>query len=277
MPLLFKASSFVRGAIPLAKRSFLGSPVRSSAVIAMADLASEYPQLNELKEVMNDFLANVLVNKPDDVYSFSQSYFSTFHSASAPAKKAKPIPIAISGPSGVGKGTLITRLLKDYPNNFGFSVSHTTRKPREGEKDGVHYNFTTIESIKEEIDQGKFIEHANVHGNYYGTSKEAVEKVVNEGKVCVLDIDVQGCESVKRSGIPCRFLFVQPPTLDELERRLRGRGTESEDRIVTRLTNARKEMEYLRKDGFFDYVIVNDDLDQAYADLKKIVLPADAQ
>eukprot|EP01116_Phalansterium_solitarium_P017932 TRINITY_DN4568_c0_g1_i2.p1 TRINITY_DN4568_c0_g1~~TRINITY_DN4568_c0_g1_i2.p1 ORF type:complete len:257 (+),score=83.15 TRINITY_DN4568_c0_g1_i2:30-773(+) len=247
MPLLFKASSFVRGAIPLAKRSFLGSPVRSSAVIAMADLASEYPQLNELKE------------------------------ASAPAKKAKPIPIAISGPSGVGKGTLITRLLKDYPNNFGFSVSHTTRKPREGEKDGVHYNFTTIESIKEEIDQGKFIEHANVHGNYYGTSKEAVEKVVNEGKVCVLDIDVQGCESVKRSGIPCRFLFVQPPTLDELERRLRGRGTESEDRIVTRLTNARKEMEYLRKDGFFDYVIVNDDLDQAYADLKKIVLPADAQ
>ena len=118
---------------------------------------------------------------------------------------------------------VITRLLKEHPDKFGFSVSHTTRKPRPGEVDGVHYHFTTVEQIQKEIEDGKFIEHANVHGNYYGTSRAAVEKVLHSGKVCVLDIDVQGAEQVKKSSLHAKYLFVSPPSMDELEKRLRGR------------------------------------------------------
>jgi guanylate kinase len=98
-------------------------------------------------------------------------------------------PVVFCGPSGVGKGTLIEMLMKRFPNDqFGFSVSHTTRLPREGEVDGVHYNFTTVDAIKKEIAEGKFIEYAEVHGKYYGSSVEAVESVQKDGKVCVLDI-----------------------------------------------------------------------------------------
>jgi guanylate kinase len=109
-------------------------------------------------------------------------------------------PVVICGPSGVGKGTLIEMLMKRFPDGqLGFSVSHTTRPPREGEQDGVHYNFTTVEQIKKDIEEGKFIEYAEVHGKYYGTSIAAVESVQASGKICILDIDVQGAEKVKKS------------------------------------------------------------------------------
>ncbi|GAM25648.1 hypothetical protein SAMD00019534_088230 [Acytostelium subglobosum LB1] len=183
------------------------------------------------------------------------------------------LPIVITGPSGAGKGTLINRLKDEFKGSFGFCVSHTTRKPRQGEEHGVHYYFTTIPEIEAEIADGKFIENANVHGNYYGTSKKALQDVQDTGKICILDIDVQGCESVKKAAIPCLFLFVAPPSYEELEKRLRGRGTESEESIQKRLTNARMEMSYQDRPGFFNHVVINDNLDSAYANLKSIVSP----
>jgi guanylate kinase len=129
----------------------------------------------------------------------------------------------IAGPSGVGKGTLINMLLKKYPNIFGFSVSHTTRSPREGEVEGVSYYFTSKEKMQQEIEQGLFLEHANVHGNFYGTSKIAVKKVQEQEKICILDIDIQGVQQVKASGIQGKYLFISPPSMEELEQRLRGR------------------------------------------------------
>jgi guanylate kinase len=119
--------------------------------------------------------------------------------------------------------TVIGRLLKDFPDKFGFSVSHTTRQPRVGEQDGVHYHFSVVDQIQKEIEEGKFIEHANVHGNYYGTSKAAVERVLQAGKACILDIDVQGADQVKKSSLHAKYLFIAPPSMDELEKRLRGR------------------------------------------------------
>eukprot|EP00986_Skeletonema_menzelii_P002911 scaffold844_cov142-Skeletonema_menzelii.AAC.2 len=172
-------------------------------------------------------------------------------------------PVVICGPSGVGKGTLIELLQKQFPaGKFGFSISHTTRKPREGEQDGVHYNFTTVDAIKKEIEAGKFVEYAEVHGNYYGTSVAAVQTVQDQGKICLLDIDIQGAQNVKKSDLDALYIFISPPSMEELEKRLRGRGTEKEEDIIKRLGNAQKEMDYGAGEGNFDCVLVNNDLNK---------------
>jgi len=179
-----------------------------------------------------------------------------------------PKPVVFCGPSGVGKGTLIEMLMKRFPNNqFGFSVSHTTRKSRDGEIDGQHYNFTTIDKIKKEIDDCKFVEYAEVHGNYYGTSIAAVEAVQNEKRICVLDIDIQGVKKVKESSLKPIYLFISPPSLDELEKRLRGRGTETEESIKKRLDNSTKEMEYGHDAGNFDRIFTNADLKATFEEM----------
>lgn len=181
-------------------------------------------------------------------------------------------PIVMCGPSGVGKGTLINRLMADFPGKFGFSVSHTTRAPRPGETDGVHYNFVEKAAMEADIAEGKFLEHAHVHENIYGTSLAAVEAVATKGQVCVLDIDVQGAEIVKKSTLDALFVFIAPPSMEELEKRLRGRGTEKEESIQKRLANAAGEMAKTEVDGFFHAVIINDDLEKAYGELKTVVI-----
>ena len=183
-----------------------------------------------------------------------------------------PRALVICGPSGVGKGTLIDRLQKKHDGVFGFSVSHTTRKPRDGEVDGVHYNFTTVPKIKVEIDAGKFIEHAEVHGNYYGTSVDAIDKVMRAGKICILDIDVQGCRAVRKSSLQnAIYVFISPPSLKELERRLRGRKTDSHAAITKRLKNAPEEMAASKEKGLFDVVLVNNDLDKCFVELEELL------
>mmetsp|Transcript_17620 Transcript_17620/g.37240 ORF Transcript_17620/g.37240 Transcript_17620/m.37240 type:complete len:615 (+) Transcript_17620:126-1970(+) len=184
------------------------------------------------------------------------------------ADSSAPRPVVICGPSGVGKGTLIELLQKHFPpNKFGFSVSHTTRKPREGEEDGVHYNFTNVDDIKKEIAAGKFVEYAEVHGNYYGTSVDAVESVQNKNLICLLDIDIQGAQNVKKSTLDAFYLFIAPPSMEELEKRLRGRGTEKEDAIKRRLANAQGELDYGMEEGNFDAVLVNNDLDKTLEEM----------
>ncbi|GAX11353.1 guanylate kinase [Fistulifera solaris] len=177
-------------------------------------------------------------------------------------------PVVFCGPSGVGKGTLIAKLMQHFANEpFGFSVSHTTRLPREGEIDGVHYNFTTVEQMKQEIEEGKFIEYAEVHGRYYGTSIAAVDAVQKSGKICVLDIDVQGVQSVKQSSLEPLYLFIAPPSMAALEERLRGRGTETEEQMQIRLGNAAQELAYGQAEGNFDKIFVNNDLETCFAEM----------
>ncbi|KAL7543966.1 hypothetical protein ACHAWF_007492 [Thalassiosira exigua] len=188
-------------------------------------------------------------------------------SSSSSDGDAQPRPIVFAGPSGVGKGTLIELLRKKYPTQFGFSVSHTTRNPREGEENGVHYNFTSVDAIQKEIEAGKFVEYANVHGNYYGTSVAAVEIVKKQGKICILDIDVQGVRNVKKSTLDAICIFIAPPSMGELEKRLRGRGTETEEAVVKRLKNAKEELDYGLTEGNFDRVFTNDDLDKTFKTL----------
>merc|ERR1712166_215864 len=178
---------------------------------------------------------------------------------------AKPSTIVVNGPSGVGKGTLINKLMADFPTLFGFSVSHTTRGPRPGEEDGIHYHFSTREAMEPMIAAGEFIEHADVHGNIYGTSKGSVQSVVDSGKICILDIDVQGAQSVKEAGLPeVQYVFVKPPSMEQLEARLSGRGTETEDKILKRLANAQGELDFADTPGFYEKILVNDDLEKCY-------------
>eukprot|EP01137_Pigoraptor_chileana_P037136 Opistho-2@33758 len=143
-------------------------------------------------------------------------------SAADHMKEFIPRPLVLAGPSGAGKSTLLKRLLAEYPDVFGFSVSHTTRKPRAGEVNGRDYHFTSREEMIQGISEGQFIENAEFSGNMYGTSKRAVHDVLGKGRICILDIDMQGVRSVKNTDLRARFAFITPPSFEELERRLRG-------------------------------------------------------
>lgn len=202
----------------------------------------------------------------------------------APIEPSEARPIVFSGPSGTGKSTLLTRLFTKHPELFGFSVSHTTRKPRNGEEDGVHYHFTTPEEFQRMVAEDAFEEHAKFGGNYYGSSRRAVQAVADgkgksidgspaEGsRICVFDIEMEGVKQLKKSRLDPRICFIQPPDVETLEKRLRGRGTDSEEAIQKRLAQAKNEIEYCKTEGKHDKVIINDDLDRAYKELDEWVM-----
>ena len=174
----------------------------------------------------------------------------------------------LSGPSGVVKGTLREHALNNAPN-LKYSISCTTRKPREGETDGVEYRFISHTKFQEYISQGLFLEYAHVHEDYYGTLKSDVMSELEAGHDVLLEIDVQGALTVKEIMPEAVLIFVAPPSVEVLTQRLTGRGTESSSSLEVRLSNALKEIALKDK---YDYVIVNDDLDSACEELKKIIL-----
>jgi len=184
--------------------------------------------------------------------------------------------LVLCGPSGVGKGSLMELIFKKHEGAYALSVSTTTRGPRPDESDGVHYNFRSKEAARSMITEGKFLEYAEVHGNIYGTEKEAVLSVLAKGQTCVLDIDVQGARQLRqwlerpevREKVRPFFVFLSPPTLECLEQRLRKRGTETEDRIQGRLRNAVMEMKASDEIALFDAIIVNECLDRAHVELE---------
>ncbi|KAM8887626.1 guanylate kinase 1b isoform 1-T1 [Synchiropus picturatus] len=220
-----------------------------------------------------------------------------------------PRPVVLSGPSGAGKSTLMKRLMKEHEGIFGFSVSHTTRNPRPGEEDGKglnklplllgatllpvadvfssedletsisnqsettdkDYHFTTREAMQDAIEQGEFIENAEFSGNLYGTSKSAIEDVQAKNLICILDVDIQGVRRIKETDLNPIYISIQPPSMEILEKRLRDRQTETEESLQKRLEAARIDMELSNEPGVFDVVIINDDLERAYEELKDIL------
>ncbi|XP_026201086.1 guanylate kinase 1b [Anabas testudineus] len=182
-----------------------------------------------------------------------------------------PRPVVLSGPSGVGKSTLMKKLMKDYEGVFGFSVSHTTRNPRPGEEDGKDYHFTTREAMQEGMDNGEFIENAEFSGNMYGTSKAAIEDVQAKNLICILDVDIQGVKRIKETDLNPIYISIQPPSMEILETRLRDRQTETEESLQKRLEAARIDLELSKEPGLFDVVIINEDVERAYEELKEIL------
>lgn len=173
----------------------------------------------------------------------------------------------VSAASGTGKTTLVSRLSACQPD-IRISISHTTRMPRDGEQNGIHYHFVSRDEFEQMIAANAFIEHANVYGNYYGTSLKAVESLSKQGYNVILEIDVQGAEQIRRLLPEATSIFILPPSMAELNERLRNRGTDSEDVIAYRLEKSRKEIE---QSLLFDYVIVNEEITQAENDLLAII------
>ncbi len=176
--------------------------------------------------------------------------------------------VLLSGPSGAGKSSLVSYIEEKIPD-LHFSISLTTREKRDGEKDGVDYFFVDKEEFEKDIDDGKFLEWAKVHDNYYGTSLKQTMDAIKSGKIVIFDIDVQGfLQAKEKMGDIITSVFVTTPTRDELKKRLEKRGTDNEEVILKRVKNAEKELEYAK---YYDYFIVNDDLDKAKEELLKIV------
>src|SRR5262245_40185669 len=180
--------------------------------------------------------------------------------------------VVVSGPSGSGKSTICKRLLSDP--RVEFSVSATTRKPREGEVDGRDYHFLSREDFRRKVERGEFLEHAEVYGNMYGTLRAPMEKVLAEGKIYLLEIDVQGANQLRALGEPGTYVFIAPPDFEELRRRLSSRGTESTEMLERRLHKAEDEW---RERVKYDHVVVNDDLERAVGEIRKLIGLAPAE
>ncbi|MGY3713974.1 guanylate kinase [Sutcliffiella cohnii] len=177
--------------------------------------------------------------------------------------------IVLSGPSGVGKGTVRKAIFSKDDVDFEYSISMTTRKPREGEVDGVDYFFKSKEEFQSLIEQDKFIEWAEYVGNYYGTPVDYVEQCLSQGKDVFLEIEVQGALQVKNKFPEGVFIFLAPPSLSELKKRITTRGTETADLINNRMTVAKEEIEMM---DAYDYVVENDEVDLACSRIQSIVV-----
>ncbi|MFD1705829.1 guanylate kinase [Siminovitchia sediminis] len=182
--------------------------------------------------------------------------------------KDKGILIVLSGPSGVGKGTVRKAVFSRPDAKFEYSISMTTRKPREGEVDGVDYFFKTREEFEDLIKKGKLLEYAEYVGNYYGTPVDYVKETLESGKDVFLEIEVQGAKQVREKFPEGLFIFLMPPSLEELKNRITGRGTESVELIHDRMEAARKEIELT---SMYDYIVVNDDVERAVDKIYAIV------
>lgn len=172
--------------------------------------------------------------------------------------------IVVSGPSGVGKSTLLKRALESTPE-LVFSVSLTTRPPRDGERDGIDYCFVDLDEFERLASEGQLLERAVVHGQHYGTPRDAVHELQGQGRTVILDIDTQGADQVRASGEPATFVFVLPPDFESLQQRLTSRGTEDPTSITMRLGRARSEME---RASDYEFVLINDDLERSFQHLQ---------
>lgn len=192
--------------------------------------------------------------------------------AAKPPKNKQPI--IISGPSGVGKGTIRQKLLDSHPDIFTLSVSHTTRSPRVGEVEGVDYYYVSQSDFTTLVSHNGFMEYTSFGGNFYGTSRQTIAEQMAKGQVVLIEVEMEGVKQIKAdlgTNLEPRYVFIKPPTFEMLEARLRNRATESEEDIQKRLSQARNELQFANSPDAYDKIIVNDDLENAYKELLEFI------
>jgi len=214
----------------------------------------------EIRQLLNDFLSTVLLEKPDDVYAYAQEYFSYFNTEKEPEQYK---PLVLSGPPGVGKETLIQMLLKHFPDKFEVSISHTSRKPRPDEQEGERYFFISPEEFTSEITRYSFIEYSQVDGDYYGTHKQYLKAAMERSKVCIIKVDFKGAQSVSKSGADCNYVWIDPPSVAELKERLIRRG-EDQETVEGVVKDAENEMKQAKSSNLYNKFILNNDTEATF-------------
>lgn len=233
--------------------NYLNLAVRKQKLIeSHEEYISKHP---EMREILNDFLSSVLLNKPDDVYLFSKEYFHPFNPT-----PVKDKPFIVCGPFGVGKKTLRKKVLQEYGDLFAYCVSHTTREPKPDEDD-EQYHYVSKEEFEKMKSEDKFLEVAESWGHSYGTSKEEIEKIRDENKIPYIEVDFKGANGLK--SIAANFTFLYPPSIEELRRRIANRTEDTEELFKKRMELAIKEIELANNAVLFTNRITNDDLDKA--------------
>merc|ERR1711976_818954 len=211
--------------------------------------------------LISDYMTKLLLKKPENIYNYTKEYFK-FLSKKDIKNKIKPL--IICAPSGCGKGTLIKKLIKNYPHYFKLSVSYTTRQPRKEDIDGVTYNFVDKDKFSEEINNNNFIEYVEYNGNYYGTNYNYINNITNKGQICVIEIEIEGAKKIYSYGLECNYIYILPPNIEELRKRLIKRNSENIDIIEKRIDISKSEIEQIQHLKFFDKIFVNDNFDLFY-------------
>lgn len=226
----------------------------------------------EIKQLLSDYMSSLLMEKPNNVINFTKEYFSYYNKSNNKINNMDNLikPLIISGPSGCGKGTIIKYLLEKY-NCMRLSVSHTTRKMREGETNGKEYNFITEPEFKELINKNEFIEYVTYNNNYYGTHISELTKSSKENKIVILDIELKGLVKIFKSGISCNYIYMYPPSIDALRERLIKRGTEDIEMIEKRINISKRELEEVKDLTFIDHKLENNDLETFKKDIETVV------
>jgi len=218
----------------------------------------EYVQSHpEIREVLNDFLSSVLLHKPDDVYVYAKEYFHPFNPTPLRGK-----PFIIVGPSGVGKNTLVQAILKKYEGIFEKKVSYTTRQEKKHLKPGKNYQLISREEFEKKIQSKDFVEHTEINGHYYGTCKKELQRINDAGRIPIIEVDTAGAISINRTGLEGNFLFVYPPSFEQLRKRI-GNRIETEEEFKKRIEMAITEIELANNSVLFTNRLNNDVLEKA--------------
>lgn len=211
----------------------------------------------EIREVLNDFLSSVLLHKPDDVFVYAKEYFRPFNPTPLRGK-----PFILVGPSGVGKDTLLQAVFKKFEGIFEKKISYTTRPEKKIEKNKSNYYLISREEFQKKIDKGDFVEYKEINGHLYGTCSKEIKRINDAGRIPIIEVDVKGAIDVNKAGLEGNFLFVYPPSFEELRKRI-GNRIETEEEFKKRIELAITEIELANNSVLFTNRLVNDKLDKA--------------